>query len=155
LRRAKSKLDQLTRLYIPPFQPRVEKVDVDFIARRLEKLPNWQWWRWLPLDGAYYTTTLSEFKRIIEWDRTNRKPYTLDRFDCDKYATYFRASVAWFFGINAVGIVLDYSSQHAYNIIMPHDVDKPLLYEPQTDEIFTAEQRDRRFYRLEQYLVLL
>jgi len=148
-------LGELLRLYVPGFSVPIYAVDVDFVAKRLQRLPNWSWWRWLVLDGTYYTTNLRGFRDIISWDRTNRKPYVLDRFDCDKYAMHFKASAAWFFGINAVGIVLDYSSQHAYNVVLPIDVDEPLLYEPQTDEIFTVEQRDRRFYRLEQYLVLL
>ena len=151
----KNKLDQLINIYIPPFKPKIYQVDVDFIAKRLEKLPNWEWWRWLPLDMLYYTTTLEDFKKIIEWDRTNRKLYMIDRFDCDKYAMYFKANVAWYFGINAVAVVLDYSSQHAYCLVFPYDVDRPLGYEPQTDEIFEIELRDCTYYRLSDYLIIL
>ncbi len=151
----RSKLETLSGYYVPRISLRVKQVDIDFIAKRLQKLPNWSWHRWLPLDGNYYTVSLEEFKKIIEWDRTNRHQYYYDRFDCDKYAMYFKSHLAWYFGINAVGVILDYGSAHAYNLLLPHDRDEPLLFEPQTDKVFTIEERDRRFYGLKDYLVLL
>ena len=156
IRRARRILSELRRIYVPDFAPEVVEVDVDWVARRLERLPNWEWWRWLPLDGRYYTTTLEWWRRIIEWDSTNRKRYVVDRFDCDKYAIHFKANVAWYFGINAVAVVLDYDAKHAYNLVLPAGAREPLILEPQTDELFPIGSRDTRFYRLgRNYLVVL
>ena len=147
---------QLKAFYEPGFTPPVVEVDVDWVARRLERLPNWQWWRWLPLDARYYTTTLDWWRRIIEWDSTNRKRYVVDRFDCDKYAIHFKANVAWYFGLNAVAVVLDYDAMHAYNLVFPAGGEEPLILEPQADALFPISARDTRFYRLgRNYLVVL
>jgi len=151
----KSKVEYLKKQYIPGFNVPTYIIDVDFICKRLEKLPEWKWWRWFPLDGIYYTTTLEGFKKILEWDRTNKHKYYRDRFDCDKYAMYLKSNIAWFFGINAVGVVLDYSSEHAYNIIFTHDKNEPLILEPQTDEVFSIDDRDPRYYALRDYFIIL
>ena len=68
---------------------------------------------------------------------------------------YFKANIAWNFGINAVGGILDYSGQHAYAIIFPYDLDYGLLLETETDELFKAEDRNIIYYPLKDYLVLL
>jgi len=150
-----SELRRVKSYYVPGFEVGVRSVDVDFIARRLAMLPNWGWFRWFPLDGTYYTVSLEDFRRIISWDRVNWHRYTLDRFDCDKYALYFKSSVAYYFGLNAVAVVLDYSSAHAYNLIFPFDVGEPLILEPQTDEVFRVSERDVSLYALRDYYVLI
>lgn len=154
LKLIRNSLIKLRKYYIPELKPTVITVDVDFIAKRLEGLPNFEWWRWLPLDGSYYTTTLGWFRKIIEWDRTNRHKYFLDKFDCDKYAMYLKANIAWYFGINSVAVVLDYSSQHAYNIVLPSD-SEALILEPQTDELFKVSERNLTYYALKDYVIVL
>jgi len=158
-------LEQLTRIkdrvlgirkwYVPDFEPRIYVLGNYVIYKRLAKLPNWNWGRWMPLDAKYYTVSLEDFEKIIEWDKTNRHKYFMDRFDCDKYAMYLKGNIAWFFGINAVAVVLDYSSGHAYNLLFPYDVDRPLILEPQTDQIIEVEGRDKRYYALEDYYVVV
>jgi hypothetical protein len=112
---------------------------------------------WLRLDGTYYTTNLETFKKIIEWDFTDTRKYLLDQFDCDKFAIYFKSRMAIDYKINSIGVILDYSSGHAYNIIIVKDNDqvKWLLYEPQNDKIFTYDERDERFYSMNLYYLLL
>lgn len=156
-------LSQLIKLYrklrdqlIPPFKPTTYIVDIDWVAKRLEKLPNWKWSRWMPLDAKYHAVMLQDWEKIIAWDRTNLHKYFADFFDCDKYAMYFKSNVAWFFGVNTVAVVLDYDAGHAYNIIMPFDREEPLIYEPQTDQIIPIDKRNTEFYKLAQnYFVIM
>lgn len=156
-------VDRLKRILIrlqTPYQPpdvrvTIEEVDDNFIRARLAKLPNWREDRRLLLDNRYYTVSLEDFKRIIAWDKTNRHPYIVDRFDCDDYSLYFKANAAWYFGVNAVALVIDYSGGHAYNLLFPLDLDNPIIYEPENDNLIEIEKRDTRFYRLNNYYVLL
>lgn len=153
---ALAKLEKIKSFYIPPFKPPVKQVDVDWIANRLVKLPNWDWKKWFPLDGKYYTTPLQWFAKIANWDITNYMPYVVDRFDCDKYALLFKARMAQFFGINAVAVVLDYDAGHGYNLVFPEDMDEPLIYEPQTDQFIQISKRNTMFYTLgNNYVVIL
>jgi len=150
------KIANIKKNYVPPFKPKVVEVDTDWIAQRLQKLPNWQWWRWLPLDGKWYTAKLSDWGMMAHWDVTNYLPYVADRFDCDKYALLFKARMAQFFGVNAVAVVLDYDAGHAYNLIFPADTDEPLIYEPQNDKFIQIAKRDKHFYMLGNlYFVLI
>jgi len=154
LKRIQQLVLEVKSIYIPPFTVPVYVHDVDWLAKRLEKLPNWSWGKWLPLDGKYYTATLSDWRKIIDWDRTNLKPYVSDRYDCEKYAMYFKANVARVFGLNAVAVVLDYSAGHAYNLLFPEDLDRPLVYEPQTDEIMEVSDATKtEYYQLRDYYV--
>jgi hypothetical protein len=130
-------------------------LDEAHVYEMLSLLPNFDVKRWFRLDATYYTTTLEGFKKIIEWDRTNMKEYILDMYDCEDYSFHFKSNVAWFFNVNAVAIVLDYSAQHAYNLILTADVDEPLIYEPQLDVIMSISERDTQFYKLEEYYILL
>ena len=156
LKTIRVKITSIMRNYVPPFTVNPVEVDTDWIAKRLEKLPNWTWGRWLPLDGKYYTVTLDEWARMAKWDVTNYLPYIVDRFDCDKYSLLFKARMAEFFGVNAAAVVLDYDAGHAYNLIFPSDLDEPLIYEPQNDRFIRIRDRDTRFYALyRRYLVLL
>jgi hypothetical protein len=112
---------------------------------------------WLPLDGTYYATDLETLKKIIDWDWTDTRKYLVDTFDCDKFAMYFKARVSIDFGINAIGVILDYSSAHAYNLVIVKYSQgvRYYLFEPQNDSIFTYEQRDQSFYAMKQYIMLL
>jgi len=150
--------NKLYEWYVPPFP--VNKValtdqELDAVINDLKSKGGMV--AWLPLDGTYYTVDLDTFKKIIEWDWTDTRKYLEDTFDCDKFAMYFKSRMAIDFGINAIGVVLDYSSEHAYNLIIVKDQQgvKWYLYEPQNDNIFTYDQRDQNFYAMKQYVLLL
>jgi len=112
---------------------------------------------WLRLDGTYYTVGMETFKKIVSWDWTDTRKYVLDRFDCDKFAIYFKSRMAVDFGINSVGVILDYSAGHAYNLVILKDSQgvKWMLFEPQNDSIFTYEGRDKSFYTMKEYYLLM
>ncbi len=150
--------NKLYEWYVPPFQVnRVALTDQELDAVINDLKSKGGMVAWLPLDGTYYATDLETFKKIVEWDWTDTRKYLVDTFDCDKFAMYFKARVSIDFGINAIGVILDYSSEHAYNLVILKDSQgvRWMLYEPQTDDLFTYEQRDQSFYAMKEYVLLL
>jgi hypothetical protein len=144
--------------YVPPFQVnRVALTDqeVENVINDLKAKGGLV--AWFQLDSKYFATSLEEFKKIISWDWTDHLHYEINSFDCENFAFYFASRIARMFGINAIGIILDYSSWHAYNLVIIKDSKgvRWMLYEPQTDELFTYEQRDQSLYAMKQYVLLL
>lgn len=150
----KKYVDTLYSWYVPPFKIKTYNI-TGKVERLVAKLPNFRYDRWLRLDIAYYGVDLETFMKIVVWDWTDTKKYILDKFDCDKYAIYFKARMALDFGINALGVVLDYSSGHAYNVVIFTDVDEPILFEPQNDKLIKVDERNLRYYKLEDYYLIL
>jgi len=151
-------INKLYEYYVPPFTINTVELTENEVQNIIKDLKAKGGLRgWLRLDGIYYTTDLETFKRIIEWDWTDTRKYLDDVFDCDKFAMYFKSRMAIDFHINAIGIVLDNSSEHAYNLVILKDAQgvKYYLYEPQKDSIFTYENRDIRFYRMAYYYLLM
>ena len=117
--------------------------DRDWIIRQIDKLPR-PLTVWL-LDNRYRTTTLDEFRTIIQWDKTNVRPYIAEFWDCDDYAWRFKSNTASVFLINAVAFVIDWSKPecaHSYNVLFPEDSD-PVVYEPQTDSVMSVGEARR------------
>jgi hypothetical protein len=79
--------------------------------------------------------------------------------NCDKFAMYFKARQAIDFHMNAIGMVIDYSAGHAYNIIVIKDPSTGkvswYLLEPQNDSIFTYDERDKNIYAMQYYYLIL
>jgi hypothetical protein len=151
-------VNRLYEYYVPPFTINAVQLTEDEVQNVINDLRSKTGLQgWLRLDGIYYTTDLDTFKKIIEWDWTDTRKYILDVFDCDRFAMYFKSRMAIDFHINAIGVVLDYSSEHAYNLVILKDAQgvKWLLYEPQNDNLFTYDQRDVRFYKMAYYYLLL
>lgn len=146
---------QLYNYYVPPFKITPTVLPEDRLRKLLSKIPGFEEWRWIRLDSKYYTVDLATWKKIVKWDWSNVKRYLVDQFDCDDYAGYFKFRVSLLFRVNAVAYVLDYGSAHSYNIIFPSDTNEPLIYEPQTDEIIKIPGRDKRFYDLENFYLLI
>ena len=85
------------------------------------------------VDGRYWTVSKEEFEYLLAWDWTSQASYIADRRDCNRYADVVRAMFGWRLGINSVGLVLDVSSAHAYNIVVFSDGSFGWL-EPQSDQ---------------------
>jgi hypothetical protein len=151
--------NQLYDWYVPPFRVAVEELSPLLVHDLINDLKSkGGMLSWLRLDGTYYSTDMNTFKKIVEWDWTDTRKYIADVFDCDKFAMYFKARMAIDFGINAVGVILDYSAGHAYNLVIlrdPRGVVNYYLYEPQNDNLFTYEQRDKNMYAMQSYVLLL
>ena len=87
----------------------------------------------LSLDNKYLGTNQADMKKIIEWDWTDNRKYIAEKYDCDNFAFSFKAMVDRKFNVNNVGLVIDYSAGHAYNIIVFND-GTVKLFEPQSDK---------------------
>lgn len=77
-------------------------------------------------------------------------PYRPERFDCENFAGAFRVLAAFIAGTNTIGIVYDWSGDHAYNVIINAD-GEAVFYEPQDDEIVDIGQGN---YELENGLIV-
>jgi len=122
-------------------------------ASELEKLVGQQvgchCWLW---DGKYWYTDLDTWRRIVKRDELNEyKKWTVDRFDCDNFATAFSAHMAELFDMNSAGValgaVLDKNTKkeigyHAYNCLIARNEGRTelWLYEPQNDYLAKAQK---------------
>ena len=95
-------------------------------------------------------------KEVIKKDHSEKKKYYADKFDCDSFSFMFITHLASKYGVNGVGIVLDFSGAHAYNfVVYPRKKDNLRLFEPQNDSLFKVKKRKKKFYPLETALVLI
>jgi hypothetical protein len=85
-----------------------------------------------PLDGEYYAVSREEMREISKWNYTNREEYESAQFDCENFAISFMADVQRQFGVTTVGLVIDWSGGHAYNLFVYEDGTVE-LFEPQND----------------------
>jgi len=109
-------------------------------------------WQRIHLDNKYWTCTKVEFQRILETNTINEKQYVLDQFDCDNFAFNLKAQVAKEYGLNNVGMVIDNSGGHAYNVVIFRDGTAELL-EPQSDRwIIPGESK---MYSFKKGIILL
>lgn len=108
----------------------------------------------LPLDQTYYLTNQANFLNIVAWDWIDTVKYQKEVFDCENFAISFKAQVDYIFNLNQVGLVIDYESRHAYNIVIfPNG--KVMLLEPQNDNLVLWSKRLTDFYSLRQAFVLI
>jgi hypothetical protein len=82
-------------------------------------------------DGTFYaardTTALAPLADCLAV-----LPYRPTRFDCENFAGAYRTLAAFVLGVNAVGVVYDWSASHAYTLLVDAD-GEARLYEPQAD----------------------
>lgn len=109
----------------------------------------------IPMDGIYYLASLQDILSIAFWDWASRKAYLPEKRDCDKYARWFWARATFMFKTNNVGFVNDYSSGHAYNLVITPE-EEVYLFEPQTDRLWNIKDHNfKQPYRMESGLLLL
>ena len=92
------------------------------------------------LDYDYYTTTIDNWRRIIESTYFDRITYIAEKIDCDNFAKLFASmGIVLLGGINSCGTVYgDYilgsnkPIRHYFNIILTSD-GKLWIYEPMND----------------------
>jgi len=108
----------------------------------------------LPLDATYYMANQSDFLNIVAWDWVDTIEYRNDRWDCENFALLFKSHVDLYFGLNQVGVVVDYTSRHSYNLVVYPDGRVQIL-EPQSDAVYIWTQRPQAFYSLKGAIVLI
>jgi len=106
----------------------------------------------LPLGQEAQFTDKSTFLEFVAWDWVDQFEYH-KFYRCGNFAISFKAHADQF-GINQVGIVLDYQAGHAYNIVIFPD-GSVMILEPQNDQIWYWEDKDLPFYVLEGAVVII
>ena len=103
------------------------------------------------LDSKYFLCDEKDMKAIIEWDWTDNKKYVKEKYDCDNFAFSFKAMVDKRFGLNNVGLVIDYSAGHAYNVIVYKD-GTVKVFEPQSDRF---PRMGTKMYKFQEGLIII
>lgn len=106
----------------------------------------------LPLGPEFRLTDKDTFLDFIAWSWVDSFEYH-KFYRCGNFAVSFKADAdQW--GVNQVGVVLDYVSSHAYNIVVfPNG--KVMLLEPQSDNIFFHGEHAPQFYNLKGAVVII
>jgi len=106
----------------------------------------------LPLGVEFQLTDKDTFIDFIAWDWVDSFEYH-KFYRCGNFAISFKAGAdQW--GVNQVGVVLDYQSGHAYNIVIFPD-GKVMLLEPQSDNLFCWQEHAPQFYNLQGAVVII
>ena len=137
------------RKHTPPIE--INLKGTDEALKTLEGFDPKNWQR-IHLDNKYWTCTKPEFQKILETNTINEKQYVLDQFDCDNFAFNLKAQIAKDYNLNNVGMVIDNSGGHAYNVVIFRDGTAELL-EPQTDKWVTPGES--RMYSFKRGIILL
>ena len=138
-----------------PFQlGALKEVEGTVIDAALDALipafPSSKVWR-IAMDGKYYCPQPDDFAKIIGWDWLDSKPWIAEKFDCDEFAFAFKGRLGDLWMVNSVGLIIDWSSTHAYNVVVLAD-GKALAYEPQDD---TIPKIGEGIHRLEAGVILI
>jgi len=123
------------------------------IEQALTKLGyNQDSWQRILLDNKYWTCSKEEFQKVVEYNTINEKQYVLEQYDCDNFAFAFKAQVAMNHNLNSVGLVIDNSAGHAYNVVIFEDGTAE-LFEPQNDTWITPGQSE--MYKFEKGIIII
>ena len=89
----------------------------------------------ITLDNTFVSVPVKQMDEFIEIDRTDKRQYVSEVYDCDDFARDFSRN-ATRMGITSVGVVLDRASAHAYNVVLTSDkgILKCRAYEPQESD---------------------
>lgn len=124
----------------------------DTLAR---KCPNWQTGvRRIPLDGVYWTVSRDDMHAIVDHDPVDEREYKLHEFDCENFAMTLKMAVARAYGVNTLGVVVDWTAEHAYNVALYDDGEMEFL-EPQTDVFLPPEMLPTGMHKLDDGIILL
>ncbi|ELZ84398.1 hypothetical protein C453_12666 [Haloferax elongans ATCC BAA-1513] len=135
-----------------PATAEVDRDDVD--AALAEAIPRYEESTTIETvfsDGTYLAPVAADVPLLrtlaggVSW-----LPYRPERFDCEQYAQAFAVFTAFLAGTNTVGIVLDWSGNHAYNVIVTA-AGGVRFYDPYEDT-FVAIGEGK--YRLENALII-
>ena len=107
-----------------------------------------------PLDGKYVTANKDVWRLLVAWDWVNTRKYLEDFWDCEDYAILFKGRSVYYFGLNSCAVVIDYSSGHAYNLIVYPDGEAE-IFEPQDDLFIPVIGRNIKLYGLQEGAILL
>ena len=146
-------LRRLVSYFLIRYRLSPEVHDEVWVEEALKKVPHYgSGVRWRPLDKKYWVCSQKTFMRIVRWDWLERRKYMADKLDCDNFALIFMARLTDYFGLNNVGLVIDDSSGHAYNIVIFKD-GSVRIFEPQSDS--WPNIGDEPLYKLQRGLIII
>jgi len=103
-------------------------------------------------DGNYYLPTEKEqMDEAKMFNPFEYLPYRPSRFDCENFAAAFKVFSAFLWGTNGVGMVIDWSGGHAYNVIV-YSTGEIEFYEPQEGELVEIGQGEK--YQMENATIM-
>lgn len=108
----------------------------------------------LPLDSTYYCAIRPDVRAFFESDFTDETEYVRQKYDCENFAIQ-AMSHAQRRGMTNVGLVIDYSGKHAYNIAVYPGPAEPDLIEPQSDGFKTLNPGDHEQFKLTDGFIVL
>lgn len=89
------------------------------------------------LDSRYLGLSRYAWDLVVAYDDTNVLTYIAEEFDCDNFMIVFAGNCMQKWKINGVGLAIDFSGGHAYNVLLIVEDDGSLsiaVIEPQNDE---------------------
>ena len=70
------------------------------------------------LDRHYFALPTGLWNTVLRYTGVDQGQYRAERYDCDDFATAFKAAVSRKLAVNGVGLVVDISGAHAYNALL-------------------------------------
>ena len=119
-----------------PIEERAEVVDSGVIQAAISAHPRMAQMPRTGVDSKYRVLRRADWDEVLAATDTDAEQYVSEWYDCDDFAVSFKAEVAEKYGINGVGIVLDYAMGHAYNAVFVYNEDGSVsaeMVEPQND----------------------
>ena len=89
------------------------------------------------LDTKYVALSVEAWELFLRYSKVNEIKYVPETQDCDDFAKILTGECHRKLHVNGIGIVIDWSSGHAYNELVAYDDDGELLalaLEPQGDQ---------------------
>ena len=129
-------------------------MDSEQITTALRSLRGYREGKWqrINLDNKYWVCDKIEFQKVVDANTIDEKKYIVDKFDCDNFAFAFKAQVAMQYNLNNVGLVIDHSGSHAYNVVIFSN-STAQLFEPQNDKWITPGES--KSYTFEEGIVII
>lgn len=114
------------------------------------------------LDSEYRVIPLKQMMDVVQTCHVEAIRYQANYVDCDKHSRLLWSLIPVIFRINNIGMVLDYSGRHSYNVVVVDaDDDKPegdgdglkvVWLEPQTGSAIKIHSEP--YYSLKRGLIL-
>lgn len=108
--------------------------------------------RRIPLDADYECAWRPDVQHYLAHSWGDEFEYVRDAYDCENFALRLKG-LADRHGFNNIGVVIDWSSSHAYNIAVYPGNNSPDLIEPQSDTMLDPDDGD--MYDLDHGVVLI
>jgi hypothetical protein len=121
------------------------------VAQRLAKVfPNAKvFWE----DSSYYVCSLSTMRELIEQCWVDEVTYASQVMDCDKFSMLFKSVMALYYHLNNIAIVLNYSGQHSFNLLILKE--GIFIYEPQAGKFWKPGEDHGVRYKVDGEIILI